>query len=172
MADAVIRVVSGEDNPVFARGLSGVLQEQPAIERVDRAGDRDTLLAAVTRHRPDVLVTDLCLPPTLSDEGLQVMREAPATDPRMGAIMLSHFAEPSVADQLLATGQRGIGYLLKDRTADPAELARAVQTVAGGGAVVDPDLIHALLLRESAEDDPRPTSRRARATCCASSPRA
>lgn len=154
MVDAPIRVVLGEDNPVFARGLSGVLQEHPATELLEIAGDRDTLLAAVTRHRPDVLLTDLRMPPTLTDEGLQVIHKARTADPRMGAILLSHFAEPSVADQLLSTGQRGIGYLLKDRIAEPAELARAVQVVAGGGAVMDPDLIHALLLRESAKDDP------------------
>lgn len=154
MRSAPIRLVLGEDNVILIRGLTDLIGEFPDIDLVEVARDRDTLIAAVARHEPDVLVTDLRMPPTQSDEGLQVIRRARSAQPGLGVILLSQFADPAVADALLATGERGTGYLLKDRLADPRELVSAIGLVADGGTAIDSALVQALLQRVTPDADP------------------
>lgn len=154
MAIAPTRVIVGDDNPVFTRGLAEILSDAPEIDLVDVARDRDTLLASVGRHQPDLLLTDLRMPPTMTDEGLQVVRRARASQPDLSAIVLTQFTEPEVAHQLLSDGERGIGYLLKDRIGEPRELVSAIQLVARGGTAIDPSLVQALMQQAAAGPDP------------------
>jgi len=154
MLPAPIRIVLGEDNPIITRGLTDLFGEVPEIDLVDSAPDRDSLIAAVTRHAPDVVVTDLRMPPTQTDEGLQAIRRVRAHHPEMGAVLLSQFADPAVADALLSTGERGTGYLLKDRIGDPREIVSAIRLVASGGTAIDPTLVQALMQRALGKEDP------------------
>ena len=154
MLPAPIRIVLGEDNPIITRGLTDLFGEIPEIDLVDSAPDRDSLIAAVTRHAPDVVVTDLRMPPTQTDEGLQAIRRVRAHHPEMGAVLLSQFADPAVADALLSTGERGTGYLLKDRIGDPREIVSAIRLVASGGTAIDPTLVQALMQRALGKEDP------------------
>lgn len=154
MATAPTRVIVGDDNPVFTRGLTEILSEAPEIDLVDVARDRDTLLASVGRHEPDLLLADLRMPPTMTDEGLQVVLRARAAQPALAAIMLTQFTEPEVAHRLLSDGERGIGYLLKDRIGEPRELVSAIQLVARGGTAIDPSLVQALMQQAYPGPDP------------------
>lgn len=149
-----IRIVLGEDNPIITRGLTDLFSEFPEIDLVETAGDRDSLIAAVTRTAPDVVITDLRMPPTQTDEGLQAIRRVRTLNSEIGAVLLSQFADPAVADQLLATGERGTGYLLKDRIGEPREIVSAIRLVANGGTAIDPTLVQALMQRAVAEHDP------------------
>jgi DNA-binding NarL/FixJ family response regulator len=154
MRSSAIRLVLGEDNAIMIRGLTDLIGEFPEIDLVEVARDRDTLATAVARHEPDVLMTDLRMPPTQVDEGLQVIRRARALQPGLGVLLLSQYADPAIADALLSTGERGTGYLLKDRLGDPRELVSAIALIADGGTAIDPALVQALLQRASAEEDP------------------
>lgn len=140
-----IRVIIGEDNPIFLLGLQGAVENDPSTELVGVARDRDSLLATAATVDVDVIVTDLRMPPAQMDEGLQVATRMAKVRSGVGVILLSQFADPSVALALLAGDAQRRGYLLKDRISDPRELIRAIERVAEGGTAVDPILVRTLL---------------------------
>ena len=147
---STITVVIGEDSAIVARGLEQLIGEHPDMEVVAVAADRDSLIAAVARHDPDVVVSDLRMPPTGVDEGLQVLRHIEANRMRTGFILFSQFREPAIAAEVLARQERGRGYLLKDRVTDADELHGAIRAVAADKTVIDPTLVSELM--DSADD--------------------
>ncbi len=142
-----VRVVMAEDSPLLRDGLARLLSADPGVELLAVAADLDELLAAVQQHRPDVVLSDVRMPPTGTDEGVRAAELLRATSPGVGVLLLSQYDEPSCARRLLAAGAAGRGYLLKDRVAEPAQLVAALRTVAEGGSVVDPVVVDGLLRR-------------------------
>lgn len=140
-----IRVAVGEDNAIFARGLLEILGEAPDIHVVGVAHDRDGLLALVAREQVDVVLSDIRMPPTNTDEGLQVARKLLKHRTRVGVILLSQYVDTAVALELFASTTERRGYLLKDKVGRPAELQQAVRDVATGATVVDSEVVDVLL---------------------------
>jgi DNA-binding NarL/FixJ family response regulator len=140
-----IRIVIAEDSFLVREGVRRVLDLQDDLEVVGTAADLPQLLAAVDEHSPDVVVTDIRMPPTSTDEGIQAATGFQASRPGMGVVVLSQYAEPAYATPLLATGSTGRAYLLKERVGDPQVLIQAVRTVAAGGSVIDPAVVEALV---------------------------
>ncbi|GAA4570913.1 response regulator transcription factor [Planotetraspora kaengkrachanensis] len=140
-----IRIVIAEDSFLVREGVRRVLDLQDDLEVVDTAADLPQLLASVAEHSPDVVVTDIRMPPTSTDEGIQAATGFQASRPGMGVVVLSQYAEPAYATPLLATGSTGRAYLLKERVGDPQALIHAVRTVAAGGSVIDPAVVEALV---------------------------
>jgi DNA-binding NarL/FixJ family response regulator len=112
---------------------------------VAEASSPEELLAAVEEHEPDVAIVDIRMPPTQTDEGLQAAHEIRRRHPAMGIVLLSQHVEVGVATQLLAESPQHLGYLLKDRVADPADFAGALRRVADGGTAIDPQVVSGLL---------------------------
>lgn len=146
-----ITVVIGEDSAIVARGLKQLIDEHPDMHVVAEAGDRDSLITAVARHDPHVVVSDLRMPPTGVDEGLQVLKHIEANRMRAGFILFSQFREPAIAAEVLARQERGRGYLLKDKVTHADELHNAIRAVAAGSTVIDPTLVSELV---EGVDDP------------------
>jgi DNA-binding NarL/FixJ family response regulator len=140
--------VIAEDSVLLREGLIGLLPRF-GFEVVAAVGDAAGLVAAVQQTKPDLVVTDVRMPPGFTDEGLRAavaMREA---DPGLAVVALSQYVQHSYADELLASGQgRAIGYLLKDRVGDVAEFAEMLRRVAAGGTVVDPEVVRQLMQRQ------------------------
>ena len=126
-------------------GSGGLLAEQTDLEIVGLGGDLPELLQAVEKTSPDVLVTDICMPPTLTDEGVRAAIELHRTHPGLGVVVLSQYDDPSHAASLFADGVAGRAYLLKERVAQPGQLAEAVRAVADGGSVIDPRVVESML---------------------------
>ncbi|MCX6410234.1 MAG: response regulator transcription factor, partial [Actinobacteria bacterium] len=154
MQRAPITIVVAEDNAIFARGLAELLNVMPEVTLCEVATDRDTALVAIQRHSPDVVITDLRMPPTGTDEGLQVARRARSISRKTGIIVFSQFAEPAVAAALLDVDGGAVGYLLKDRVGEPTDLLEAIIRVQAGGIVLDPALVDALVAHQYPADDP------------------
>jgi DNA-binding NarL/FixJ family response regulator len=142
---AVIRVVFAEDNYLVREGTAALLATSDAIDLVGTATTRDELLTAVEEHLPDAVLTDIRMPPTNSNEGIEAAKEIRAKHPEIGVVVLSQFAEESYAFDLLKDGAGGLGYLLKERVADVGEVVRALGEVAKGGSVLDPKVVEALV---------------------------
>jgi DNA-binding NarL/FixJ family response regulator len=159
-----IRVVLADDNLLIREGLERVLAAQAGIEVVATCSDLPSLQAAIDRDQPDVVLTDIRMPPSNLDEGIQVATRLRDTDPSVGVVVLSQYAEPSYALALL-DGSAGRGYLLKERVHDGAQLRSSIETVAAGGSVIDPKVVE-LLVSSSRHANARssPRSPRARAT--------
>ncbi|UFS97489.1 response regulator transcription factor [Nocardia huaxiensis] len=147
-----VKVVVAEDSVLIRDSVVRALATDPAIEVAGAAADFDSTLDLVRRHRPDVLITDVRMPPTGTDEGVRLARELRATHPGIGVIVLTHYAEPAYATALLDGGSAGRGYLLKERIARFDQLLNAVHVVAGGGSVLDPIIMEALLPRHRGAD--------------------
>ena len=145
MRDTVIRVVVAEDNYLVREGIRQVLELAPGVELGGVAEDRPTLERAIEDHQPDVVITDIRMPPTGTDEGLQVARRLRDEHPRTGVVVLSHYVEPEYALALLEKGASGRGYLLKERVSDVEQLVEAIKEVARGGSVIDPAVVEALV---------------------------
>jgi DNA-binding NarL/FixJ family response regulator len=143
--DGPIRVVIAEDTFMVRRALESIVSDLPGIEVVGFYGDRDALLEAVERERPDVVLTDIRMPPTGTDEGIQVARTLRTTHPETGVIVLSQFVDAAYALALLESGSAGRAYLVKERVADPDELAAAIRVVVEGGSVIDPKVVETLV---------------------------
>ena len=141
-----MRIVLGEDSVLLREGLVRLLEEA-GHEVVGTAGDAPTLLAEIDRHRPDLAVVDVRMPPTFSDDGLRAAVTARAAYPDLAVLVLSQYVEAEYARELLADGRGGAGYLLKDRVQDLDALIHALDTVASGGTVLDPELVSQLLAR-------------------------
>ena len=140
-----IRVVLAEDNYLVREGVRRLLEAQPGLEVAAVCGDLDSLLEAVDREAPDVVVTDVRMPPGHSDEGIQAARRLRATNPSLGVVVLSHFADPSYALALLDTGSAGRAYVLKERVHDVDQLVAAIRAVADGGSLIDPKVVDGLV---------------------------
>ena len=153
VSEIPVRVVIGEDNPLLSRGLQEVLDEADDLEVVAVAADRDSVIAAVSRERPHVVVCDLRMPPTEVDEGLQVLNHIEANRLKAGFILFTQYIETAIANDVLANGDRGRGYMLKDSIAKPEEMQAAIRAVAAGSMVVDPGVV-ARLMNASGEGDP------------------
>jgi DNA-binding NarL/FixJ family response regulator len=140
-----IRVLLGEDNFLAREGITSVIRQLDGVDLVGACVDFDTLRTEVARLEPDVVLTDVRMPPTHTDEGVRLAVELRATHPRMGVIVLSQHAEPVYAMALFAQGSHRRAYLLKERVRDAAEFERAIHDVAEGGALVDPRIVDALM---------------------------
>ena len=126
-------------------GIAKLLGAQDDIEVVALVEDLPTLLAAVAAGPPDVVVTDIRMPPTGTDEGVQAATQLRDTNPDLGVVVLSQYAEPAYALALLDAGSERRAYLLKERISDPDQLADAIREVARGGSVIDPKVVEVLV---------------------------
>jgi DNA-binding NarL/FixJ family response regulator len=143
-----IRVVLAEDNYLLREGTAALLGTLDDVELVATAADKDELLAKVAEHGPDVVITDIRMPPEHQTEGLAAAAEIRTRYPGTGVILLTQFADPQYAYEFLSQGAAGAGYLLKERIGDIAELRRSLQQVAAGGSALDPELVEALVVRK------------------------
>ncbi|MFC4149010.1 response regulator [Micromonospora mangrovi] len=142
-----MRVVIAEDSVLLREGLVGLLTRF-GFDVVAAVGDADALVAAVAETTPELVITDVRMPPDFTDEGLRAAVALRAAHPGLAVVALSQYVQHSYASELLASGQgRAIGYLLKDRVADVAEFADMLRRVADGGTVVDPEVVRQLMLR-------------------------
>jgi DNA-binding NarL/FixJ family response regulator len=151
----MIRVVIGEDSYIVRQGLGRVLAAGDEIEVVGEADSYDGVVDAIERLAPDVLVTDIRMPPTLEDEGVRLAAHLRATHPSVGVVLLSQFTSPDFALRLFEGGSEGRAYLLKDHVASQSQLAGAVVTVAAGGTVVDPAVVQVLVASRSQQPNSR-----------------
>ena len=150
-----IRVVLAEDNYLLRAGTSALLDALDEVELLAAVADLDELLAAVDEHRPDVVITDIRMPPDHGTEGLKAAARIRAEHPGTGIILLTQFADPQYAYEFLRGGASGAGYLLKERIGDVSELERSLRQVASGGSALDPQLVEALVTRsEKTEGSP------------------
>jgi DNA-binding NarL/FixJ family response regulator len=140
-----IRVVLAEDHYLVREGVRGLLDSQADIEVVAVCGDLESLLAAVEEKHPDVIVTDIRMPPGNADEGIQAAARLRESEPDVGVVVLSQYANPTYALALLEDGSERRSYLLKERVQDVEQLASAIRTVADGGSVIDPKVVEALV---------------------------
>ncbi|WP_183345109.1 response regulator [Conexibacter arvalis] len=136
-AAGAIRVVAADDCVLIRRALADALGEAPELELVAVCARADELRTAIDRHRPDVVVTDIRMPPTMTDDGLRLAAELRRTHPTVGVVVLSVYCEPEYVVSLLRGGVDRRAYLLKERLADVAQLVAAIRAVADGGSVID-----------------------------------
>ena len=146
---AVTRVVLAEDGVLLREGLTGVLTRF-GFTVVAAVGDAEALAEAVAEHAPGLVVTDIKMPPSYTDEGLRAAVTLRRARPSLPVVVLSQYVQQDYAAALLDTGG-GVGYLLKDRVVDVADFAAALHTVAGGGTVIDPEVVRRLLRRPPLE---------------------
>jgi DNA-binding NarL/FixJ family response regulator len=144
-ASRALRVVFAEDNYLVREGTSALLATADEIEVVGAVEGYDELLAEVEEKRPDVVLTDIRMPPTGTDEGIRAAKRIRADHPDIGVVVLSQFDDEGYAYELLKDGAAGLGYLLKERVADVEELVRALGEVARGGSVLDPKVVESLV---------------------------
>jgi DNA-binding NarL/FixJ family response regulator len=150
-----IRVVLAEDSLLMREGVEQLLADSPTVEVVAACGDLDGLLAAVDEHSPDVVITDIRMPPSKTDEGIKVAAQLRHSHPETAVIVLSQYSEPAYVLELLESGSDRRGYLLKERVHDRGQLVSAIDTVATGGAVIDPKIVEILVAaRARAERSP------------------
>jgi len=150
-----IRVVLAEDQYLVREGLRRLLETHEEIEVVAVGDDLDSLLAAVDSERPDVVVTDIRMPPGGTDEGIQAATRLRRTHPKVGVVVLSQYAAPTYVLALLEEGSEWRAYLLKERVKDLDQLVAAIRAVAAGGSVMDPKVVDALVA-ENARSESSP----------------
>jgi DNA-binding NarL/FixJ family response regulator len=148
-----IRLVLADDHYLVREGVRRLLEADPDVEIVASCGDLESLLAAVDEEDPDVVLTDIRMPPGSSDEGIQAAARLREEHPAVGVVVLSQYAHPSYALALLEHGSAGRAYLLKERVEDVEQLAVAIRTVADGGSVIDPKVVDALVERSGGGED-------------------
>ncbi|MEO8250994.1 MAG: response regulator transcription factor [Chloroflexota bacterium] len=144
-----IRLVLAEDHYLVREGIRRLLEAQAGLEVAAVCGDLDSLLKAVESEHPDVVVTDIRMPPGDSDEGIQAAKRLRETDPDLGVVVLSQYANPSYALALLDAGSAGRAYLLKERVDDVDQLVAAIRSVAQGGSVIDPKVVEGLVAEKA-----------------------
>ena len=144
-----LRIVFAEDNYLVREGTTALLSSAEDVDVVAAVADLDSLLRAVEEHRPDVVLTDIRMPPTHSTEGIEAARRIRSEHPGIGVVVLSQYAEDEYAYELLKDGAEGMGYLLKERVADLGELVRALREVARGGSALDPKVVEGLVARKA-----------------------
>ena len=146
-----MRVVLAEDSVLLREGLARLLAEK-GFEVVGQCATAEDLLLKVRSYTPDVVIVDIRLPPTHTDEGLRAAEEIRARHPSVGVLVLSQYLELGLAMKLLAESAEGVGYLLKDRVSDVKDFAGAVRRVAEGGTAIEPTIVSQLLRRHRGED--------------------
>jgi DNA-binding NarL/FixJ family response regulator len=142
--------VIGEDTFLMREALERIMSSFDYIDAVALCGDRDSLTAAIEREQPDAVITDIRMPPTGTDEGIQVARALRVSDPDIGVVVLSQFADPSYVLAFLDSGSARRAYLLKERVSDPYQLVAAIEAVVAGGSVIDPKVVEVLVRARSA----------------------
>jgi DNA-binding NarL/FixJ family response regulator len=138
-----VRVVVADDEMLTREGIVRVLGDA-GFDVAGQAGDVDGLLRQVRGLRPDAAIVDIRMPPTHTDEGLAAAQRIRAEHPGTAVLVLSHYVEPAYAMRLLQEHPEGVGYLLKERVTDIAELTAAIRTVASGGSAIDPEVVQRL----------------------------
>ena len=146
-----MRVVIAEDQVLLREGLGRLLSDE-GFELVGAVGDGEALLRTVEATRPDVVVCDVRMPPTFTDEGLRAALVIRSQQPSVGVLVLSAYVEERYATDLLGAGSSGVGYLLKDRVGDVADFLDAVRRVGSGGTAIDPEVVAQLLTRSRRRD--------------------
>jgi DNA-binding NarL/FixJ family response regulator len=159
-----IRLVLAEDHYLLREGTRRLLETQPELELAAVCGDLDSLLAAVDTERPDVVLTDIRMPPTGTDEGIRAAAQLRLTHPNIGVVVLSQYAQPAYALALLEGGTARRAYLLKEHIDDVEQLVSAIRAVASGGSLIDPKVVEGLVdgkarLRDSPLNDLTPRER-------------
>ncbi len=144
-----IRVVLAEDHYLVREGIRQLIEAQPDIDLVAVCEDLDSLIKAIDEEKPDVVLTDIRMPPTNTDEGIRAAEHLREQHPEAGVVVLSQYADPQYALAFLEHGSRGRGYLLKERVSDSDQLTSAIQEVARGGSVIDPKVIDGLVAARS-----------------------
>ena len=152
-----IRVVVAEDHYLVREGLRSLLADQADVEIAAVCGDLEALLDAVDAERPDVVVTDIRMPPGDTDEGIQAARRLRESDPEVGVVVLSQHADPGYLLSLLDGGGARRAYLLKERLTDPEQLVGAIRAVAAGGSMIDAKVVETLVA-ENARGEESPIS--------------
>jgi DNA-binding NarL/FixJ family response regulator len=142
-----LRVVFADDNYLVREGVTALLAEVGDVEVVAVATDVASLVTSVARTSPDVVLTDIRMPPTQTNEGIEAARRIRSEHPGVGVVVLSQYVEEDYVFELLADGVAGLGYLLKERVSDLDELVRALRQVARGGSVLDPVVVEQLVAR-------------------------
>ena len=146
-----MRVVLAEDSVLLREGVARLLREA-GFEVVGQASNADELLLKVRSYSPDVAIVDIRMPPTHTDEGLRAAQEIREKYPSTGVLVLSQYAEPAYAMELLSESAEGVGYLLKDRVSDVNDFCAAVKRVAEGGSALDPTVVSQLVGRRRRDD--------------------
>jgi DNA-binding NarL/FixJ family response regulator len=150
-----VRVVVGEDSLFVREGLQQLLAASPSVEVAAVCGDLDALREAIERERPDVVLTDIRMPPTNTEEGIALAAGLRESHPQMGVLVLSQYSDPTYVLSLLESGSDRRGYLLKERVHDRGQLISAIDVVARGGSVIDPKIVEVLVAAKSrAEHSP------------------
>jgi DNA-binding NarL/FixJ family response regulator len=150
-----IRVVYGEDSYLAREAVLRVLEDEPDIEIVATCSDYDSLRLTVGDVRPDVVLADISMPPTHTDEGIRLAGELRRTHPDVGVVILSQYAEPLFATKLLEESSDGRAYLLKERVQGRSDVTRALREVAVGRSIVDPRIVELLLAAQRRREDSR-----------------
>ena len=140
-----VRVALADDSLIMREGLQQLLAGSPTVEVVAACGDVESLLEAVEEQRPDVVLTDIRMPPSNTDEGVRIAAQLHESHPDIGVIVLSQYSDPAYVLELLKTGSDRRGYLLKERVHDRGQLVSAIDTVAQGGSVIDPKIVEVLV---------------------------
>ena len=138
-------IALADDSLIVREGVGQILAGEPEMRVVASCGDLPSLLAAVETERPDVVVTDIRMPPTSTDEGIRLAALLRETHPEIGVVVLSNYAEPAYALALLESGSEGRAYLLKERVHDRAQLVAAIESVAAGGSMLDSKIVEPLV---------------------------
>jgi DNA-binding NarL/FixJ family response regulator len=144
-----VTIALADDNLIVREGIERILADRPDVEVIATCGDLPSLLEAVERERPDVVVTDIRMPPTNSDEGIQIAARLRESHPDVGVVVLSNYSDPSYAIALMESGSAGRAYLLKERVHHRAQLVSAIESVASGGSVMDPKIVEPLVAAKS-----------------------
>jgi DNA-binding NarL/FixJ family response regulator len=147
----MLRVVVAEDNLLVREGVVTLLEHQPEVTVCGTGGSYDELMEIVEREKPDVVLTDIRMPPTGTDEGIRAALALRDSHPETGVVVLSQYVDPSYALSLLERGSEGRAYLLKERVSDATQIVHAIEEVARGGSVIDPLVVEALVSNRRAK---------------------
>jgi DNA-binding NarL/FixJ family response regulator len=148
-----LRIALAEDDYLVREGVRRLLETEPEVDVVAACSDSESLLEAIDRERPDVVLTDIRMPPTGSDEGIRLANHLRDTNPEIGVVVLSQFLDPEYALALFERGADRRAYLLKERVHDLSQLVAAIREVADGGSVIDPKVVETLVRAKSQLDE-------------------
>ena len=149
-----VRVMLAEDDVLVRQGVEAVLASADDLTLATSASDLDSALRAIESSEPDVVVTDIKMPPTMTDEGIRLAAEIERRHPGTGVVVLSQYDDPDYVLSLLGAGTKGRAYLLKERVSDVEELCSAIRTVAKGGSVLDPQVVERLVQARTRRTSP------------------
>lgn len=148
-----LRVVVAEDNLLVREGLVTLLDHQPELTVTGSCGSYDELITTVEAEAPDVVITDIRMPPTGTDEGIRAALALRDSHPGTGVVVLSQYVDPAYALALLERGSEGRAYLLKERVSDAGQIVHAIEEVARGGSVIDPMVVEALVNQRASKKE-------------------